>query len=185
MVSRVAKVSTPTSVRGTSDPPMNFQHHPSHHRGFTLIEVMVVLLIMSVAAAAVSLGLGSLHGRDEARALERLRRVLEATAERAMVRGEPLAIEFLADGYRFWAKGEDGNWRSLIDPPVFTERVLPEGAVWGNLARNGQAAASGVGQRLAFGVRAPEYELQVGTPQGTARYTGLLSGEVRLDLAGR
>ena len=55
--------------------------------GFTLIEVMVVLVIMGVVATGISVGLDSLRGRDVDQALRRLRLVLEASADRALVRG--------------------------------------------------------------------------------------------------
>lgn len=159
---------------------MHFRRPATASRGFTLIEVMVVLVIVGIVAAGVTLSLGSMQGRDAGLALERFRRVLEATAERAMTRGQPQAIELLADGYRFWAQGDDGNWHVLADPPVFVERTLPPDMAWGSLSRGGQASV-GVGQRLAFGTRTPEYELLIRTAQGTARFVGLLSGEVRLE----
>ena len=86
--------------------------------GFTLIEVMVVLVIMGVMATGITLGIDSLRGRDADQALRRLRLVLEASADRASVRGRPIAVEFLPDGYRFSALDPDDNWRPLIDPPI-------------------------------------------------------------------
>lgn len=156
------------------------------HRGFTLIELMVVLVIMGVVATGISLSVNSLHSRDEARALERLRRVLEATAQRAMTRGQPLAVDLLADGYRFSTLDTDGHWRALSDPPVFVERILPAGLRWSRLERLGQATnvANAAGQRLVFGSRPPEYALLLDTPQGAARYRGRICGEVTLELPG-
>ncbi|MBL8433418.1 MAG: prepilin-type N-terminal cleavage/methylation domain-containing protein, partial [Zoogloea sp.] len=37
---------------------------PRRHAGFTLIEVMVVLVIMGLMATGISVGLDSLRGRD-------------------------------------------------------------------------------------------------------------------------
>ena len=153
-------------------------------RGFTLIEVMVVLVIMGVMATGISLGIDSLRGRDADQALKRLRLVLEASADRASVRGRPIAIELLPDGYRFAALDADDNWRPLIDPPVFTERTLPAGLAWAGLRLDGQAEASAA-PRLQFGTQAPEYELRVATPGGNARFTGKASGEVILSLPGQ
>ncbi len=150
--------------------------------GFTLIEVMVVLVIMGVMATGISIGLDSLRGRDADQALKRLRLVLEASADRAIVRGRPIAIEFLPDGYRFSALDPDDNWRPLIDPPVFNERALPGGLGWAGLRLDGQPDASV--PRLQFGTQAPEYELRVATPNGEARFTGKANGEVILDMPG-
>jgi general secretion pathway protein H len=151
--------------------------------GFTLIEVMVVLVIMGLVATGITVGLDSLRGRDAEQALKRLRLVLEASADRASVRGRPIAVEFLPDGYRFSALDPDDNWRPLIDPPVFAERTLPAGLAWAGLRLDGQGEATS--PRLQFGSQAPEYELRVATPVGEARLTGRASGEVILELPGR
>lgn len=153
------------------------------HAGFTLIEVMVVLVIMGVMATGISLGLDSLRGRDADQALKRLRLVLEATADRAAVRGRPIVIEFLPDGYRFSALDPDDNWRPLNDPPVFTEKTLPGGLSWSGLRIDGQPESAT--PHLQFGTQAPEYELRVATPSGEARFTGKANGDVTLDLPGR
>ena len=145
--------------------------------GFTLIEVMVVLVIMGLMATGLSVGLDSLRGREADQALRRLRLVLEASADRAAVRGRPLAIEFLPDGYRFAALDADDTWRPLIDPPVFTERTLPEGLSWSGLRLDGQDAPQ---PRLQFGTQTPEYELRVATPRGIALLTGKANGDVLL-----
>lgn len=169
----------PISDPGASERKMHYRRLPPTHRGFTLVEVMVVLVIVGIVASGVSLGLNVLHGRDEVRAIERLRRVLEATAQRASTRGQSIAVELLADGYRFRMLGADGNWRLLEDPPVFGERVLPGGFAWGELSQNGKAVPA-IGQRLTFTSRPPEYELALLTPDGALRYTGRISGEVSL-----
>ncbi len=155
---------------------------PRRHAGFTLIEVMVVLVIMGLMATGISVGLDSLRGRDTDQALKRLRLVLEATADRAAVRGRPIAIEFLPDGYRFSALDPDDNWRPLIDPPVFTDRPLPAGVAWLGLRIDGQPNAAT--PRLQFGTQAPEYELRVATPGGEARLTGKANGTVQLAMPG-
>nr|MBL8412416.1 prepilin-type N-terminal cleavage/methylation domain-containing protein [Dechloromonas sp.] len=155
----------------------------SPDRGFTLIEVMLVLVIVGILAGSISLGLDSLRGRDEARVAERLRRVLEATAQRATTRGQPLAVELLADGYRFRQLGADGNWQRLDDPPVFAERLLPADHAWGDLRRNGQTRPA-PGQQLVFGQHPPEYALELRTPHGSLRYTGRPGGDVVLAEAG-
>ncbi|MCK6373063.1 MAG: prepilin-type N-terminal cleavage/methylation domain-containing protein [Zoogloea sp.] len=155
---------------------------PRRHAGFTLIEVMVVLVIMGLMATGISVGLDSLRGRDTDQALKRLRLVLEATADRAAVRGRPIAIEFLPDGYRFSALDPDDNWRPLIDPPVFTDRAVPAGVSWLGLRIDGQPDAAT--PRLQFGTQAPEYELRVATPGGEARFTGKANGTVQLAMPG-
>ncbi|MBN8439826.1 MAG: prepilin-type N-terminal cleavage/methylation domain-containing protein [Candidatus Accumulibacter sp.] len=153
---------------------------PDRRRGFTLIEMMVVLVVVGLVAGGISLGLNGFRAREERNALERLRRVLEATAQRAEVRGQPLAFEMLADGYRFWALASDGNWQLLVDPPVYNERVLPAGMVW-EAVMSGSGRVSGE-RCLEFGSHPTDFELRLSTPHGVAVYRGKINGEVTLVL---
>lgn len=146
--------------------------------GFTLIEVLVVLSIVGLVIAGVSWSLEALRHRDEDLALERLRHVLEATAERAQIRGQPIALELLPDGYRFSVLDTDGRWIAWEAPPVFAERRLPESFRWGPL----QAGPS-VERRIVFGSRAPRFELTVHTPKGLMQYSGRSTGAVTLEPA--
>jgi general secretion pathway protein H len=108
--------------------------------GFTLIEVLVVLVIMGVMATVVSIGVGSLNERSDERSLQRLSRAIEAAAERAMVRGRPLAVEFGAGGCRFLVMNIDGSWQAMSEPPLFAEWHLPSGWTWASLRHEGAPA---------------------------------------------
>ena len=125
--SRSRPPGRPGESSGVAIPTPSVAERAGRHAGFTLIEVMVVLVIMGVMATGITIGLDSLRGRDAEQALKRLRLVLEASADRAVVRGRPIAIEFLPDGYRFSALDADDNWRPLIDPPVVWVPIPPVG----------------------------------------------------------
>lgn len=150
--------------------------------GFTLIEVLVVLVIMGVMATVVSIGVGSLSERADERALERLSRAIEAGAERAMVRGRPLAVEFGAGSCRFLVMNIDGSWQALSEPPLFTEWHLPSGWAWGSLQQDGQLP--GKVPRLLFTHEPAEFRLRIGTPQGEAVLLGNSAGNVRIVMPG-
>lgn len=144
--------------------------------GFTLIEVMVVLVVMGVLATGIGVSLAALQGRDVERAIDRLRLVLEAASERAAVRGQPIAVEFLGDGYRFSVFDTDGRWRPLNDPPVFTEKLLPEGVVRRRLSIEGEDRNAE--PRLVFGSASPEFRLSFDTASGPVELVGRATGVV-------
>ena len=144
-------------------------------RGFTLIEVLVVLVIIGVVASGLSLTFDAMRARDTERELERLRLVLEASAERARVQGHALAFELMADGYRFSRLDTDGRWLPLEEPPVFASRVLPQGMRWAGLQGD-----SGPTQRLVFSQRAPRFELAIDVDDQRRYLRGTATGAVSL-----
>lgn len=148
----------------------------SRHRGFTLIEVLIVLAIVSLVAAGVSLTVESLRQQDTTRELQRLRLVLEASAERARTHGQPLAFELLADGYRFSRLDTDGRWYPLEEGTLFAERVLPAGMAWAGL----RGEHGNMQQRIVFSQRAPRFTLDIDVDGTRVRITGNPAGAVTL-----
>jgi general secretion pathway protein H len=146
--------------------------------GFTLVEVLVVLLVVGLVGAGASLGLEAWHSRDRAAALQRLRLVLEATAERATVRGQRLALELLPDGYRFQRYDTDGHWRPLHEPPLFVERRLPAPLAWRELKVDGQTPLEPT--LLIFRSRPPEFALSIDDAGQLAVLRGSATGAVTL-----
>lgn len=96
-------------------------------RGFTLVELLVVLLIIGIAGGGVALALDRTQTDDSEREVERLRRALEGAAYRAELRGRPLAVDFLTDGYRFSERQPDGGWKRLETPPELSPRAFASG----------------------------------------------------------
>ena len=149
-------------------------------RGFTLVEVLVVLAITGIALGGVTLAIDAARRADPQLAVERLRHALEAGATRAGVRGRALAVDFVADGYRFSELDADGRWRALDEPPLYVSRELPDGLRWGRLA-----TSDGDVRRLVFGRRTPPFELVV--LEATRRHvlSGDRNGRVTLEAQAR
>jgi general secretion pathway protein H len=100
-------------------------------RGFSLIEILVVLVIISVFTSLAVLTLESVQGRNNDEEVLRLQRLLEMAADYSDTRGTPLAVEFLPNGYRFSAMQTNGEWRLIFAPSPFAERSWPEGGTGG------------------------------------------------------
>lgn len=164
----------------TTRPPAGRAALP-RQRGFTLIEVLVVITIVGIVLAGVSIGFERFAGRNTQLALERLRWVLEASAERAQIRGQPIAFELLSDGYRFSTLNTDGKWIAFEEAPLFVEKILPEPLLWGGL-RLDKSDANPPARRIVFGTRTPRFELLVQTADGLARLQGIPTGAVTLQL---
>ena len=83
-------------------------------RGFTLIELMVVLVIIGICTAGIGLGLGSLldPGRQLRQDAERLAQHLQVARDEARIDGRPLRWQADATGYRF-SRREGGRWVDL------------------------------------------------------------------------
>ncbi|MBB3764899.1 GspH/FimT family protein [Sphingomicrobium lutaoense] len=104
--------------------------------GFTLVELLVVLVILGLAAGAVALMLPS--GGDKVRGeATMLAGRIAALRDRAIVEGRPLGIWIAPTGFGFEARGEDG-WEPVTRPP------FDDAAPW----RGGVVAATGNAERI-------------------------------------
>lgn len=92
--------------------------------GFTLVELMVVMAIMGMAAAAVVMTLPSDDRilRDEA---DRLAVRLAAVRDLAVVEGRSAAAVISPSGYGFEQR-RDGAWE-MVQGRAFAQREWPEG----------------------------------------------------------
>jgi len=95
------------------------------NRGFTLIEVMVVMLIVGVMATTLSLSLTP----DSHRLLEdeayRVARILEQAVD-ASETGDALALEWRADGWAFYRRQLDGQWLEVREG-ILAGHAWPQG----------------------------------------------------------
>jgi general secretion pathway protein H len=141
------------------------RHDP---RGFTLVEMLVVVLIMGILVGTISVKLQPGNGdllRVEA---ERLAQLLELASQESRITGN--AIVWTADGagYRFWRQGSDDRWSEIRDDDSLRARSLPHGMVIAQL-RN-EAATPQATMRLEFPPDGSMSAFSLDLVLGTAHY---------------
>ena len=186
MVHPAAKATTPTSAPGISSggaarmASMITAGALRGSRGFTLIEMLVVLLIMGLFV-----GLVSIIARPDDRALlrveaERLAQLLELAAAESRLTGKSIAWTADAPGYRFWRFREDAGWTQIRDSDSLRARSLPQGVTISGLRVENMRPQGAM--RLEFTPYGPTFSFNVEMSLGAERYAVAASpiGEVRV-----
>ncbi len=149
-------------------------------RGFTLIEMLVVLMIMGLFVELVS----TITRPDDRAVLkleaERLSQLLDFAATEARLSGKSIAWTADESGYRFWRSGDDALWSEIRDSELLRARTLPQGmAVSGFRVENMRPQGS---MRLEFTPQGSPLAFTIVVSLGKERYavTGSPVGEVRV-----
>ena len=120
--------------------------------GFTLIEILVVLVILGVVAAMIGVNFAPDRHQVLETEARRLALLLEQARDEAMSGGASIAFNAGADGYRFQRRqaGEGGakQWQDYGPGDVFRPRRLPEEVGVVEFTVNGQPLAKD--QALVF-----------------------------------
>jgi len=82
--------------------------------GFTLIELMVVLVVIGVVAGMVTMSAAPSPQRELRADADRLAQLLSLAREEAQVRGAPIRFEADGSGFRF-VVFRDRQWRPITD----------------------------------------------------------------------
>ena len=149
-------------------------------RGFTLIEMLVVLAIMGLFV-----GLVSTITRPDDRALlrveaERLAQLLDLAAMQSRLTGKRVAWTASGPGYRFWQLNEDTGWSELGDSDILRARMLPQGMLVAGLQVENMRPQDAM--RLEFLPYGPALSYSIEMGLGAERYMVAASpvGDVRV-----
>jgi type II secretion system protein H len=99
-------------------------------RGFTLVEILVVIGIAALVVALAVANLGDDERRTARREARRLAGALEHAAALAQWQRVTLGVSASGDAYRFWKRGADDRWIAFAGDDVLAPRALPHGIVF-------------------------------------------------------
>ena len=114
--------------------------------GFTLLELLIVMLIMGVVLGAVGLSAAQSNKKILQEDVQRLAALMQLARDEAIVKNRLIALELDADRYRFFIKNDNG-WQVLQDD-VLRERIFKLSPIEFSLL-NGVSHSSS--WRLVFG----------------------------------
>ncbi len=99
--------------------------------GFTLIEIMVVMVILGIMMTLVSVNLYQDDGKVLSEEANRLAALLEHAQSEAMLTGSPVAWSAQSGKYQFWQRGQNGKWDEPSSDEILRERTFPIAIEWG------------------------------------------------------
>ena len=117
-------------------------------RGFTLVEIMVVLVIIGITLGMVSINAMPSPRQNLEGEARRIALLLQLARDEAIVRNRLVAFEADAEHYRFLVRNET-RWDPVTEDDLLRERAFKGGPV--ELRIEPPSAGAGTPMRITFG----------------------------------
>ena len=101
---------------------------PILHSGFTLLEILVVLVMIGILVGAATLTIHRNPHLALQQETERLNAVMRLAQEQAILRAEVYGVRFEPTGYAFLRR-VGSQWQAFTEPP-YQAHTLPEVMQW-------------------------------------------------------
>ena len=134
-------------------------------RGFTLVEILVVIVILGIAAGLAVVAIAPDERELSAREARRFAGALEYAAKRAQWRNEMLGVSAARRVVRYWRRDVvNDRWQVVDDDDVLRTRALPEPLDAMAVAYAGRALASDAIVPLRASGRNEPFAFALSTP---------------------
>jgi general secretion pathway protein H len=110
-------------------PPIRISNAPTSRlqRGFTLLEIIVVLVIIGIMVSFAVLQFGDEGEKQLKEETRRLELLVKLAREESILESSDYAIGFWQGGYSFYTLDEgEGKWDEITDDPTLRPREIPE-----------------------------------------------------------
>lgn len=154
------------------------------HSGFTLIEILVVMVIVGITLALIGLNLMPDDQRVLRNEAQRLALLLEQARDEAVLGSEAIGWSTVDGHYNFWRRDEEGKWVAWTQDALWRERQFSSGVEVRALRINRNAAPPS--ERLSFspaGLGVP-FEIDLGLNAARIEIVGDAQGKVTLKESG-
>lgn len=118
-------------------------------RGFTLLELLIVLVIAGITLGLVSFNALPSAQQELQKEAQRIALLMQLARDEAIVRNRPIAFEATADGYRFMVRDND-SWAPIEHDDMLRPRTF-ERSPLNLLIVPDATGASGGPLRIVFG----------------------------------
>ena len=99
--------------------------HPGRASGFTLLELLVVVVIVAILFTYTTLAIRSDSPEEIIKKeTQRMERLVQLALEESILRGEEYGIEIFIDGYRF-LHFDENQWQPISGDKILRQRELP------------------------------------------------------------
>jgi len=104
-----------------------FRHSPTRTRGFSLLELIIVLVIIGVIVGAISISITDTRGDNLHFEARRLAARLNLAVDEAILINQELGLEVETNGYRFLSLNDE-HWQAISseEDNQLHEQKLPE-----------------------------------------------------------
>ena len=120
-------------------------------RGFTLVEVMVVMVIIGITLGLVSLNAIPSPRQDLQKEAQRIALLLQLARDEAIVRNRLIAFEANSERYRFLVRNET-SWDQVINDDLLRERNFKNAPITLRLDPPAQTGGTtNTNMRITFG----------------------------------